>query len=119
MNASPNLHIPNMTDQRLIAAFTKGLAETYLKAYVEVMTLLEAERATHLLAQVVTRLRGVMAEQKLDVYAAGQVLMSDLESQRSKLFVMAAMVDEALMGHTRTPGKPVVAVLGMREVLGG
>lgn len=105
-------------DQRLKYAFAEGMVETYLKAYVEVMTQLETEGMEHLLVQVVNRLREVMRDERKDVYTAGTELMQELSSTRSKHFVMAAMVDEALNGGTRLAGKPVVKLLGMRETLG-
>lgn len=107
---------PTPIASRLTLAFAEGEAAAYLKAYKEVLGQLEEQRATHLLVSVVNTLLKRMAVKGELPYLAGKGLMGELEAQRSKMFVMAAMVDVTL--NERKAGEVVTAVGGMAETLG-
>jgi hypothetical protein len=101
---------------RLALAYAEGEAATYLKAYKEVLGQLEEQKATHLLVSVVNTLLKRMAVKGETAYLAGKGLMAEMAAQRSKMFVMAAMVDITL--NERKAGEVVTAVGGMKETLG-
>lgn len=104
---------------KLADAFTEGVATTYAAAYFHVMEELEASEDTKLMVPIVNTLLARMKKDGTAVYPASTAMMAELETKRSKHFVMAAAITIAAnnwpAGHSV---KQVPALATVRAMLG-
>lgn len=104
------------TAKRLAAAWAEGEARTYLKCYQEVMTQLEETQGMSLLVSIVNNLLARMKKERQTVHAAANALMKEVESKRTRMFIMAAAVD--VLFNERKAGDKVQSLPTMAETLG-
>lgn len=101
--------------ERAADAWTEAVIHTYFKAYREVLSQLEAEKGTSLLVTIINKLLDRMHRKKIGAHEASISLMDELESKRSRLFVMAAAVEVLI--HKLAPGTTVTSVHTLKETM--